>query len=380
MSSDNIKKAINDARDLLTMHNPKEALKVLKPFRNDIKNTTVERIDLLQIFIDVYLENGKLDKAYPLLLRACELDPQGKAGGYDKFFTLGQIAGGKDGISIVTKGIENISVSSGDTLTQEHSDMIVNGLLTMIEIWMTDLCMEPEAEGQCEELISKALEISDSKSPEAWSMLGSIRISQQRYGDAAEAFRKAWEFFEQKKMFIEDQLKAENSSQTHAEFIELLQPLTSLAKMCIELGLYDLSLNVVSAMKDIDEDNLESLYLEGFTYYLLAKLKQASGQDPGLDFNPETAYEFNERFQEFPIDLSNELTQSYIYEARVALSFASKIAENAESDDEISRELFQGTNSLLQELGGPMEISELMRLKQGEAVDDDEEIQLEDTV
>lgn len=314
-------------------------------------------------------------KAYSLIERSCQLDSDGKIGGCAKFFTLGQITGGPDGISIIMKGIENVSAIAGDSLSQEQANMMVNGLLAMIEIWMTDLCMEKEAESECEELISKAMEISEGKSSEVWSVLGSIKISQQKFGEASEAFTKAWEFFQMKKESIEEQLTEESVS-SHAEYLELLQPAISLAKMCIEMGLYEISLQIVAAIKDIDEDNLESYYLEGFTYYLMAKLEQFKQQNQSLQLSPENIYEFNSHVQELPLDIKNESLKDIIYEARVSLSFASKFSENAESDDEMAKEIIQGVHGLLNEIGGALDITELMKLKRGEEVTEIDEIEI----
>lgn len=69
--------------------------------------------------------------------------------------------GGQDGVSIITRGILNISNTGGEMLTNVQVEKIVGGLLSVIEIWMTDLCMEPNAEEQCEELIQKAMELTE---------------------------------------------------------------------------------------------------------------------------------------------------------------------------------------------------------------------------
>ena len=42
---------------------------------------------------------------------------------------------------------------------------------------MTDLCMEPEAESKCNELIDYSLQLDDNNNPESYSLLSSIRIS-----------------------------------------------------------------------------------------------------------------------------------------------------------------------------------------------------------
>ncbi|SCV05334.1 LANO_0H05204g1_1 [Lachancea nothofagi CBS 11611] len=369
--------AITTARSSLAENNAKDALKVLKPFKKSLKSTNSSNVELHQIFADIYLDDGQLDKAYPLLVRACELDPEGKVGGSDKFFTLGQIAGGEDGISLLMQGIEIVSSNAGDLLKQDQADKIVSGLLSMIEIWMTDLCMEANAETQCEELIAKAMEVSESQSPEAWAMLGSIRISQQRFADAAEAFTQSWRFFRDKKMSIENSAQQE-ASNLHSEFVELLQPLLNLAKMCIEMGLYEIALEIEGAIKDIDEDNLEGIYLEGFTHYLICKLELFKHKNPSLHLSPENVYEFNQHFQELPMELSNDSIQEHACEARLILSYMIKLAENSDSKDEVAMELVEGAKGLLPELGGPADMADLIKFRKGEEIGDDEEIEFED--
>ncbi|KAK5780863.1 hypothetical protein RI543_001990 [Arxiozyma heterogenica] len=377
----NIEQAINEARKAISENNSRKALKLLKPYKKSLTAENSSNLPLLQIFADSYLENGQLDKAYPLLVKSCELDSKGTIGGCDKFFTLGQIIGGQDGISILSQGIENISQThNGKNINQDQVDKIVNGLLTMIEIWMTDLCMEPNAESQCEELITKAMEISENKSPEAWSTLGSIRISQQRFSDASKAFTQAWKYFEIKKKSIAEDIMNNNSNSgsasnnaSHEDYVNLLQPLISLAKMCMEVGLYEIALKVEALVKEIDEDNLEAYYLEGFTNYLICKLETFKKSNPNISLIPETIYEFNSHIQEVPIDLNDQDVLDNINESRIALSFASKLGENVDPSDDISKELIDGTHALLQELGGPIPDSELQKLRKGEFLEEVED-------
>lgn len=362
-----VETCIKEAKKALGEHDVREALRKLKPFKKILKSTT--NVPLIQVFADAYLDNGQLEKAYPLLARACELDADGKQGGSEKFFTMGQITGGQTGISVLMQGMENVSRVAGDNLNQEQIDEIVGGLLSMIEIWMTDLCMETEAEGQCEELLSKAMDISDGKSPEVWSMLGSIRISQQRYPEAIEAFTQSWNYFEAKKHDIEKRSKAMDAS-TYEEHIQLLQPLLALAKMCIEMGLYEISLNILNAVRDIDEDNLEAYYLQGFTYYMISKMEMFKLTNPQVEVKPENMLEFNQHFKELSLDFTNENLSEAIQEARLALSFAFKIGQNKETVDELAYELIEGTKEILEELGGPLSDQELAAARKN--VDDGE--------
>ncbi|CAI4055519.1 hypothetical protein N7582_000360 [Saccharomyces uvarum] len=379
-----LESTIKQAKEALVENNAKKALKLLKPFKSSLKKENANSVILHEVFAEAYLDNGQVEKAYPILARVCELDPEGQVGGPNKFFTLGQIIGGQDGVSIITRGIMNISTIAGDNLTNDQVEKIVGGLLSMIEIWMTDLCMEPNAEEQCEELIQRAMELTDGKSPETWSTLGSIRISQQKFGEAYEAFSQAWNFFDLRKQEIGDGINENNSiAQTiglQSEFVDLLQPFLSLAKMCLEVGAYEVALKVITAVRDIDEDNIEGYYLEGFTYYLMSKLEIFKLKNPEVNLNPENIYEFNQVIQEVPLDLSNELITQFVYDSRLALSFALQMGTNADNKDEVVQELLGGATALLQEIGGPVDPKELSRVKKGETINENEDFQESDLV
>lgn len=362
----NLDSAITSARIALSENDAKKALKLLKPFKKSLKDENSSNIVLKQLFAESYLENGQVEKAYPMLVECCELDPKGSTAGCDKFFSLGQIIGGQDGLRILQQGIENLSTVS--EMTEEHTAKIVSGLLTMIEIWMTDLCMEPNAEAECEQLITNAMQISNETSPETWATLGSIRISQQRFGDASAAFTQAWKYFElRKNQAGHDTL--DNNTAANEEFADMLQPLISLAKMCMEVGLYDVALKVEQAIKEIDEDNLEGYYLEGFTNYLICKIELFKQQNSDIQLTPENIYEFNQHIQELPLQLDNELIAEPLHESRVSLSFALRFGDNVDPNDEIAAEILTGTKALLEEIGGPVSDQELEQIRKGPQTD-----------
>lgn len=362
---------IQNAQLALSQNDAKKALKILKPLKKSLKGENENNLELLQIFIDSYLENGQVDKAFPLLVRSCELDPQGSVTGSDKFFTLGQIIGGEDGINVMTKGIENYQKQINSSITQENVNKIVNGLLSMIEIWMTDLCMEPNAETECEKLINQAMEVSENQSPEVWSTLGSIRISQQRFGDACNAFTESWKYLSMRKDKITENIN--NGTGSQEDYVDMLQPMLNLAKMCMEVGLYEVALKVENMIKEIDEDNMETYYLEGFTNYLLSKTEMFKIQNPTTELTPDNIYEFNQHIQDLPLNLDEPRIQEFIHDSRIALSFARRLGENSELSDEITQELMSGIEGILQEIGGPIDDSILQKIRKGELGDDAED-------
>ncbi|GMH73386.1 hypothetical protein TL16_g06173 [Triparma laevis f. inornata] len=70
------------------------------------------------------------------------------------------------------------------------------GYSNIAELWMTDLCMEPEAESSCEAAVLKACENDENKWPDGSQALSSLRLSQRRGGDASEAILKAYAMIE----------------------------------------------------------------------------------------------------------------------------------------------------------------------------------------
>ncbi|CCH62405.1 hypothetical protein TBLA_0H01170 [Henningerozyma blattae CBS 6284] len=367
---------IEQAKIQLLENNLSEVYKILKPLKKSLQNENSNNLELNQIFMEYYLENNQIDKAYPLLVKSCELDPLGEKGGNDKFFTLGQIIGSREGLELILKGIEN----EYSNLKEDGSGIkkIISAFLSMIEIWMTDLCMEEDAENQCEEIIKQAIEVSNGNSGEVWSMLGSIRISQQRYKEAMEAFQKSWELFELKKNDIEERMKTENCRE---EYNELVQPLINLCKMCIEMCLYEESFKIIQNLKDIEEDNLEVYYLEGFLNYIFMKLMKFKKLNQ-LEIDPENVYQFNEHFKDLKIE-SNEMIeyQENVNELQIAFSFVIQMGKqklNGEEGDEIINELIMGSQECLNELNlSIIDMQELSMIRKGHDEDENVNIELE---
>lgn len=66
-----------------------------------------------------------------------------------------------------------------------------NALVSVAELWMTDLCFEPAAEERCEASVQRAM-AADPSNPDALQTLASLRISQQRGADALDALKRSY--------------------------------------------------------------------------------------------------------------------------------------------------------------------------------------------
>lgn len=372
-----ISQLIADARALLQFSQAEKALELLTP----IFESNSSNVPFLQIFGETLLENNDLENAYNILIKACELDPTGDQG-TEKFLYLGQIIGGSDGLKYLDNGLNKLSVQlnainedkgEDDNILVELSKVyktkeqlqkyfikkLNQGIFAKIEIWMTDLCMEPEAEDQCNDLIAYSLELDD-QNPESLSLLSSIRISQQRVDEAKEALKTSWTLFQDKKTKLEEaannlQIDSEEKNQSDSfevglEYMELIQPLLTLARFAIELELYEIAITISSNSQDINENILESYYYEALANILSAK--QIAYKIQSSNVEDYRDLEIKELMKSQNSDI-----KAFIDEAKSALTQGYKITQTDSVDAD--PELIEQVLSLVDEVGGPI-ISELM--------------------
>lgn len=390
MPSATLEQVISNARALVQSSQSDKALEILSPLIPGNENN----VFLLQIFGEVLLETNDLETAYEVLTAACELDPEANAG-TEKFFYLGQIIGGNDGLKCLDTGLSKLNnqLSLIENNQGENDQILVDlskiykdkeslikylikklnqGIFAKIEIWMTDLCMEPEAEQQCNDLISYSLRL-DGQNPEALSLLASIRISQQKPEEAKDSLLKSWELFHSKKAQLEESAnKIQNESsevvnddnadafEVGVEYIELIQPLLTLARFAIELELYELAMTIASNTQDINEDILDAYYYEAFANILSAKKIFADSNNINKD---------QEDYRDLDLKAvktsKDENIKQLLDEAKSLLTQGFKII-NSDIGADSEPELVEQVNDLLNQLGGPS-MADLMPQRRNEA-------------
>lgn len=212
-----------------------------------------ENLELRQLISEVYFLRGDAERAMEHLQKSVELDPDGLQGGFSKFFWLGQILGGDKGLDWYSRGITGIRRSQQE-LGKTEKGQIVAALLGMIEIWMTDLCMQPDAESQCEKLAAEAMLLED-ENPECWSILGSIRISQSRNQDACVSLERAAELYTQ-------QLESGVLDGSHVPAI------VRLAQSLLEMRMTETALNLTAALSILDDQVPDIYYLNALAHQM----------------------------------------------------------------------------------------------------------------
>ncbi|KAF5100155.1 hypothetical protein D0Z00_001362 [Geotrichum galactomycetum] len=263
-------------REFLDSSSPLECIGLLTPLLGQQNEAQPEYLAVYQLLGEAFLEAGDPQNAYELFSTCAQLDADGLQGGIEKFLWLGQLTGGRDGEVWYEKGIKglkteinNLTSSNNNTSSIEEElklkkVKLCEALCGMVEIWMTDLCMEPEAEARCEALITESLMVNDTH-PESWSVLGSIRISQQRNDDARSALQKSWDLYHAQIAATESDL----------DYAQLLPALIRLAQNMFEMQQLEQTVQVTAEINRLDDEIPEPYYLHGLARFELYKQLRA---------------------------------------------------------------------------------------------------------
>ncbi|KAA8909987.1 hypothetical protein TRICI_004290 [Trichomonascus ciferrii] len=262
---------VDKAKGLLHASQPQECINLLLPRAEQDPNNVV----ILQTLGEAYVEIGEPANAYALFEKAAELDGEGKQGGFEKFLWLGQLNGDRIGLGWYEAGLNGLREQYSNATEEDDvaflKKKISQGLCGMIEIWMTDLCMEPEAESMCDKLITEALMVDDSEA-ENWSVLGSIRISQQRNDEAKDALNKSFELY--------------NSRQLGNDEVPAL---IRLCQNMLEMQLLEHTVELTLKTIRLDDNIIEVYYLNGLAHFALFEQFKSQGDQDSMYRNGSKA-------------------------------------------------------------------------------------------
>lgn len=203
------------------------------------------------------------------------LDPEGRipeasGGGVEKFLWLAQLSeeGGRESVEWFERGCavlrQEISTLEsglkGDVAitkeVEERRRKLSGALCGIVEIWMTDLSFEDEAEGECERLMTEALLVAPQSS-EALQTLASVRISQVRVEEARGALGRSMEMWAE--LPPEDERVPEFATRI------------SLARLLMEVEMLDGAVGVLERLVGEDDESVEAWYLGGWCLFLLGE-------------------------------------------------------------------------------------------------------------
>ncbi|GAD99372.1 TPR domain protein [Paecilomyces variotii No. 5] len=267
---------LDQATVLLQTGHAEAALPLVERALNLVPADSPNALSALNLIAEVNVELGEIDTARQYFQRAVDIDPEGKipesqGGGAEKFLWLAQLSeeGGKDsvrwyerGVSALRQIIQSLEQSGKAedlALAEEKKLKLANALCAVVEIYMTDLSWEEDAETRCESLITEALLVAP-EAPECLQTLASVRISQLRVDDARAALSRSLGYW--KDLAPEDPKVPDFPTRI------------SLSRLLMEVQMELEALEVLERLILEDDHSVEAWYLGGWCLHLLAEKEQ----------------------------------------------------------------------------------------------------------
>ncbi|KAF2145818.1 uncharacterized protein K452DRAFT_295381 [Aplosporella prunicola CBS 121167] len=272
------------ATTLLHTNEPEEALVQARRALAQLQpaadaQPSLAALPALNLLGEINIELGDADTARDYFTVAVALDeegrvPEAQGGGAEKFLWLAQLCeeGGAESVGWFDKGAEILRREIAEVeaqresperqlLLEEKKKKLANALCGVVEVYMTDLSWEEDAEQRCEALITEALLIAPNV-PESLQTLASVRISQLKHDEARTALKMSMDLWK-------DLEPADPKVPDYPTRI-------SLARLLMEAEMEDDALDVLERLVLEDDSSVEAWYLGGWCLHLMAEKKTAA--------------------------------------------------------------------------------------------------------
>jgi len=240
---------------------------------------SVEALPALNLLGEIHVELGDIDAARTYFTQAAEIDENGeveeeRGGGAEKFLWLAQLSeeGGRDsvdwferGASVLRQQIQQL-VDEGNAgrkraeevaeAVEEKRRKLATALCGVVEVYMTDLSWEADAEARCEALVTEATLVGPGFA-EPWQTLASVRISQERLEDAQAALKRSLDVW--------------RDEDPESEKVPDFPTRVSLARLLMEAGMEGEAIEVLERLVGEDDSSVEVWYLGGWGLYILGE-------------------------------------------------------------------------------------------------------------
>ena len=276
--------ALSYAQDLLDLVNPG-----LSTSSSMIEATPLPpALPALTLLGEISVELGDILRAQVYFQLAIKLDPEGHVpdelgGGAEKFLWLAQLSdeGGADSVKWFEKGVASLKfhidllekttmdAESKEAMVDEKGSQIANALCSVVEVYMTDLSWEADAETRCDNLITEAL-LFAPENPEVLQTLASVRLSQLKHEDARSALSRSMALWK--------------DADPQDDIVPDYPTRISLARLLMEAEMEDEAMVVLERLALEDDQSVEACYLGGWCLHLLAE-KRKKAQEAGATAN-----------------------------------------------------------------------------------------------
>jgi tetratricopeptide (TPR) repeat protein len=249
------------ALGFIEQQRPEEALQQAQKLYELVQNRSItEALPALNLLGEISVELGAVEEARVYFEEAVKLDPLGTVGGAladgaEKFLWLAQLAeeGGKASVTWFEKGAQALmneiaALESGQAIDLDEEALLLlrvekkrklaNALCGLVEVYMTDLSWEDDAEARCENLITQAMAAL------------------------------------QRSMSVWQDLDPEDSA------IPDFATRISLVRLLMEAELESNAMDVLERLVSEDDESVEAWYLGGWCQHLIAKKTEQGDVSP----------------------------------------------------------------------------------------------------
>lgn len=265
---------LQEAADKLqTGSTPAEVLKIVER----ALEIDPHSLPALECAAEIHVEMGEIDTARSFYMKAAEADPDGNpeeegGSGPEKFLWLAQLSaeGGMDAVRWYEKGLDALRRWMGRSdagirwRDRGLPEKTCSALCGLTELFMTDLCMEEDAEQRCEAYISEAMMVGPDNA-EVLQTLASVRISQERVEDAKAALERSMSLWRD----LEPMTMGWPSYANRIALVRLL----------VEVEEFEAAIGVLEQLQDEDDQVVDVWYLGGWCLYLYGKNEKESGRE-----------------------------------------------------------------------------------------------------
>jgi tetratricopeptide (TPR) repeat protein len=246
-----------------------------------LDSNSEEALPALNLLGEIHIELGDIETARQYFLQAAAIDEDGTVGedvggGAEKFLWLAQLSeeGGQDSVNWFEKGAMSLRIqiqalldrktldAEIEAMLQEKRRKLAVALCGVVEVYMTDLSWEEDAEQKCEALVTEATMVAPAFA-EPWQTLANVRISQQRMEDARAALKRSLDLWRE--------LPPEN------DLVPDFPTRVSLARLLMEADMDVDAIEVLERLVGEDDSSVEVWYLGGWGLYIMGE-KQKSGE------------------------------------------------------------------------------------------------------
>jgi len=152
------------------------------------KSMLLEGVGVLGVGNDVDLDQ-EIER-----ISAASFEDVSMASGF--YLYLGQLSIAEEALAFYRKGLfilEKSCCKNDKEQAMEIRKQLCAANCSLADLYMTDLCYEPDAETECEAAINRALDNDDGVVADALQAMANLRLSQSRPDDAVPIIQRAYE-------------------------------------------------------------------------------------------------------------------------------------------------------------------------------------------